>query len=222
MHPFMHSDSIFKGLGIGVGGTWGRPKNNTLYSLTSPGQQTIVSYNSAATSSGYSYRIYPQMYWYWQSFGLMAEYLLSSQQLHGVKAGKEMASVRQDNQAWHVNASYVLTGEKNSFVGIKPAKAFDPVAGNWGAFQVAARWSELDIDDSSFENYGSSTSPFYLADPSLSVRRAQSWAVGLNWILNDNIKIMGDYEQTYFTGGGLHYSNRAMEKAFFSRFQFAF
>lgn len=120
----------------------------------------------------------------------------------------------------------MLTGEDNSFLGIKPERGFDPTAGTWGAFQIAARWSEMNIDGSTFRNYGSTASPFYLSNPANSIRKAQSWALGLNWFLNDNAKIMANYEQTYFSGGAANSSggiiNRPLEKVFLTRFQFAF
>jgi phosphate-selective porin OprO/OprP len=212
-HPFMHSDSVLKGLGLGVSGTWGQPKNNALPSLVSDGQQKILTYNTGVVATGDSYRIYPQMYWYWKGLGMMGEYLISSQQLQN-----GAVNARQENSAWNVNVSYVLTGEENSFFGIKPEHAFDPSAGTWGAWQVAARWSELDIDNSTFANG--------FANLSSSVSKAQSWALGINWILNDNLKIMTNYEQTLFLGGAVNGTggiiSRPLERALFTRFQIAF
>jgi phosphate-selective porin OprO/OprP len=107
----------------------------------------------------------------------------------------------------------MLTGEENSFFGIKPTHNFDPEHGHWGAWQLAARYSELSIDKSTFSNG--------FASAKNSVRDAQSWAVGINWYLNENVKIMADYEQTFFVGGaGLF--NRPIEKVLFSRVQVAF
>lgn len=221
-HPFMHTDSVFKGLGLGVSGTWGHPNgNNNIYgtagalpSLVSAGQQVIFKYDPSTISSGEAYRIYPQMYWYYKSFGMIGEYFISSQQLQG---GKKGLSARQENTAWHINASYVLTGEDNSFFGIKPSHPFNPATGHWGAWQLAARYSELNIDNATFDNG--------FAKLSNSIHNAQSWAVGLNWILNDNVKIMSNYEQTYFLGGATDGSgiiNRPIEKVLFTRFQVAF
>lgn len=136
-----------------------------------------------------------------------------------------VGKTRQDNQAWQIAASYVVTGEDNGFAGVKPRHPFNPFDGNWGAFQLAARWTELDIDPSTFKNFGSSSKPLYLfADPRSSVQHSQSWAVGINWWLNQNVKIMADYEQTQFQGGAVNTQkqvvDRPMEKVFFTRFQF--
>lgn len=232
-HPFLHAGiPALEGLGFGVAGTWGRPKNNNMPSLVSVGQNTIVTYTGGGgntLATGESYRIYPQMYWYWGSFGLLGEYVLSSQDLQGsyVQAGKtKTAEARAQNDAWQVQASYVLTGEKASFFGVKPAQNFDPFNGGWGALQLAARWTELDIDNSVFQNYGSKATPFYVfSDPRQSVSKASTWSLGLNWILNNNVKIAANYDQTSFKGGagaGNTYLSRDMEKVFMTRFQFQF
>lgn len=134
---------------------------------------------------------------------------------------------RQDNQAWQIAASYVLTGEDNTFQGVKPRHPFNPFEGQWGAWQLAARWSELDIDKDTFKNFGTASKPVYLfSDPRSSVQHATSWAVGFNWWLNQNLKFMADYEQTHFEGGAVNTEkqvvDRPTEKVFFTRFQFTY
>jgi len=87
---------------------------------------------------------------------------------------------------------------------------------------LAARWSELNIDKSTFQNIGSVASPYSFASLSSSVRNAQSWALGLNWYLNDNLKLMTNYEETVFIGGAAGNADRTTEQAVFSRVQVAF
>jgi phosphate-selective porin OprO/OprP len=226
VHPFQHSGiTLLEGLGVGVGGSWGDPTNQALPSLVSPGQARIVTYLGDARAVNERYRIYPQLYWYTGPFGLLGEYVRSTQELNADR-DSSANNITQDNWAYQVTASYVVTGEDNTFQGVKPRQAFDPFNGHWGAFQLAARWNELDIDDATFKNFGTSARPVYLyADPRKSVSKASSWAVGANWWLNQNLKIMADYEQTHFTGGAgtaTHITDRQTEKAFFTRFQVAF
>jgi phosphate-selective porin OprO/OprP len=125
-----------------------------------------------------------------------------------------------------VQASYVLTGEKASFFGVKPAKNFDPFNGAWGALQVATRWTELFVNNNIYQNYGTASAPLYVfADPHQSVSQASTWSVGLNWFLNPNVKIATNYDQTSFKGGagaGTVYRDRDMEKVFMTRFQVQF
>jgi phosphate-selective porin OprO/OprP len=249
-HPFQHTGIDFlEGFGVGIAGSMERPRERIANTLpTGVGSNSIVNNASAVTlldtktktdtvavyQNGEHYRIYPQAYWYSGPFGLLGEYVLSSQQLLGREASKAGATqrelgMRQDNSAWQIQASYVLTGEDNTFQSVKPIQAFDPVKGNWGAFQVAARWSELTIDKGSFANLAGAKNSFRLYDPSKSISSAQEWAIGLNWFLNSNVRIMADYAQTHFEGGAGTISNgvwsggnRPTEKVFATRFQLVF
>jgi phosphate-selective porin OprO/OprP len=257
-HPFQHSGiDALEGLGIGIAGTWEQPKQKGPLNALSDeiGQSRIVDYNqigfakSAGTANatnavslvanGDHYRVYPQAYWYWGPFGLMGEYVLSSQHLLGQELTStnnrvRSAGIQQNNTAWQAQASYVLTGEDNTFQSVKPRAPFDPVAGNWGALQAVARWSELDVDDKSFApldglNAAKGTTA-RLLDPTRSISHATSWSVGLNWFLNRNFRLMADYEQTYFEGGAGSYTkagilqlrDRPNEKVFGTRFQLVF
>ena len=60
-----------------------------------------------------------------------------------------------------------------------------------------------------------------LRQPRQLARSAKAWAVGLNWYLNRNLRLMFDYEHTKFEGGAAT-GDREDEKIFFSRFQIAF
>ena len=64
-----------------------------------------------------------------------------------------------------------------------------------------------------------------LANAASSVTAAQGWGVGLNWWLSRNIKLMGTWEQTSFTGGAgatKAVTDRPTEKMGFARFQVNF
>ena len=242
-YPFQHSGiEVLEGLGIGIAGSYENPQERAVPNLSSAiGSNTIVN-NSVATldktnpnsgalfADGSHYRIYPQAYWYSGPFALMSEYVYSAQHLLGKEIDKNDAKnilrsyrFKQDNSAWQIQASYVLTGEDNTFQSVKPIRAFDPVKGSWGAWQLAWRWSELDIDKGSFANVGGGNK-FYLIDPTKSIYHAQAWAVGVNWFLNNNVRIMADYEQTDFSGGAKasEGANRPTEKVFATRFQVVF
>jgi len=239
-HPFQKSGvTALEGLGVGVAGSYSTLNQSTtvLNNLTTAnGQNTVVNYTStganaaALSADGTHYRVYPQLYWYYGPYGLMGEYALSSQGLQATKTGANPKTVHIDekNQAWQIWASYVLTGEDVTFQGVRPRKPFDPFNGNWGAFQVAARYTELDIDNSVFENYGTNNTAanrFVFLDPSKSIKHATGWALGVNWYLNRSVLIRSDYEQTFFQGGSGSATNvlsRQMEKVFSTRFQIAF
>ncbi|KXK27947.1 MAG: Phosphate-selective porin O and P [Candidatus Brocadia sinica] len=219
-HPFQYSGiSLFDGLGIGVGSSWGQPHTRRLTNLPSPnGQNTIVDYSklgsgvtSLTADGGDHTRISPQAYWYYGPFGLLGEYVVSSQELLGKNASGE-SFIRQDNTAWQVQASYVVTGEDNTFQSVTPRKNFDPRNGGWGALQLSARWTELDIDDDTF----------VFLNPDMSVNHASTWTVGANWFLNKATRLMANYEETYFDGGAANGDDRQTEKVFSTRLQLSF
>ncbi|MDD5035631.1 MAG: porin [Methylococcaceae bacterium] len=243
-HPFQGSGiAALEGFGIGLGGSWEQPKRRAALPnlVTAIGQNKIVDYSqlggvaginktTALFADGDHYRIYPQAYWYYGPFGLLGEYVLSSQGLLALKGNLKspvgaFERITQNNSAWQIQVSYVLTGEDNTFQSVKPRQPFSPSNGQWGALQWVARWSELDIDNSSFRTGLVNGRPFQLLDPSKSVSKATSWAVGLNWFVNRNVRFMADYEQTYFQGGAgtrTLVADRPTEKVFGTRFQLAF
>lgn len=207
------------GLGFGVAGTYGRQEGGGLVSrYRTPGQQTFFSYRSGAgtaaapnvVADGAHWRISPQLHYYLGPFGLYGEYVVSDQELR-VDAGSP-TSARVSNTAWQLTASYVLTGEANSWKGFTPKRPFNPGSGGWGAWEVTARVGQLDVDDAAF--------PLY-ANPASSASAATSWGVGLNWYLNRNVKLNFNYEQTEFDGGTSEFL-KSGEKVFLTRAQFSF
>jgi phosphate-selective porin OprO and OprP len=119
------------------------------------------------------------------------------------------------NTAWEVSGGWVLTGEDASYTGVIPKRPFDPLKGDWGAFQVVGRYAELSVDPEAFPNF---------ANPNNAASDAKSWAAGLNWYLNRNIRLNASYSYTRFTGGnGPGATVTAQpEKVFFTRVQLAF
>jgi phosphate-selective porin OprO/OprP len=202
-HPFKSSGiAPLKGLGLGVGGTFGH-QEGALRSYFTPGTQRFFTYHLGAgtnaarpnvVADGTHWRLAPQAYYYWGPFGLFGEYVFSNQRLRKDTSftGGDGAGSFQ-NTAWQVAASYFLTGEENSFKAVAPKKAFQPANGGWGAWELAARVGELNLDDDIFA--------LDFADAGVSASKAVSWGVGLNWHLNRNIKVQLTYDQTTFSGG---------------------
>ena len=123
--------------------------------LPSPnGQNTIVDYSklgsgaTSLTADGDHSRVSPQAYWYYGPFGLLGEYAVSSQELLSKNARGQRTDLQQDNTAWQIQASYVVTGEDNTFRSVTPRNNFDPRNGGW-TLQLAAL-DRVDIDDDTF------------------------------------------------------------------------
>ncbi|NOS99152.1 MAG: porin [Phycisphaerales bacterium] len=98
--------------------------------------------------------------------------------------------VASDPTFWgaYLQASYFLTGEHRpydrvagSFKGVKPKKNFGK--DGWGAWEVAVRYSHLDLNDRILDFDGVDTSDGELRD----------FTVGLNWYLNPNARFMWNY-----------------------------
>ena len=197
--PFKNTASALKGLGFGVSGTYGN-HDGAPRSYTSHGAQRFFAYRSgvgtnAATANvladGNNWRVSPQGYYYFGPFGLVGEYVISSQELRR-DAGGAPVFARLENTAWQVEMSYFLTGEQNSFKPVTPRRNFNPANGGWGALELTARIGELDVDDDSF--------PLF-ANPATSATSAFSWGVGLNWHLNRSVKTTLNFEHTDFKDG---------------------
>jgi phosphate-selective porin len=106
-----------------------------------------------------------------------------------------------------------LTGEPatDAPTGVRPRSNFDFDNGHLGAFQLAARYHTLKINERAFE--------FNLATAGSS-RKAQAWTAGLNWILTGNLKYTFNFERTVFDGNAS--GTRKPENAFVFRTQLYF
>jgi len=171
-----------------------------------------------AKADGRRYRFAPQASYYYGPFGVLAEYARVSEQ---VGVGRTSANtVTLNHEAWEIGASYLVTGEDASFKGVKPKQNFDFNKGTWGAWELAARYSELNLDDDTFV-FGTSsgaiagnsvtkaqatalntTKHWLYADPKTSVKSAHTWTTGINWYLNPEVKFSLNYLYTTFDGGG--------------------
>jgi len=218
--PFQESGrDALRGLGLGVAGTIG-DRAGTPRTYVSDGAQRFFTYLTGTgaqpnvINDGATWRVTPQGYYYWGPFGLFAEYVISSQELHQAGGGAGAGSTaRLVNTAWQVAASYFLTGEDNSFESVTPRNSVNPVTGGWGAWEITARVGELDADNAAFPVF---------ANPTQSATSAFSWGVGLNWHLNRNVKLQFNYINTDFEGGEANPALAQREQLILSRAQFAF
>ncbi len=218
--PFKNSDiEALQGLGLGIAGTYG-DHAGSLRSLVSPGQQTFFSYysgtgtNAVTVADGKQWRIAPQAYYYWRSFGILGEYIISAPEVRRSGGGIGAARTeRLQHTAWQVAASYFLTGEDNSYKAVSPKHPFTLGGEGWGAWEVAARVSELKLDDDTF--------PLF-ADDRTSARKAFSYSAGLNWHLNRNFKINLNYEHTDFDRGTSNPTLAQNENVILTRAQISF
>ncbi len=206
-------DNIGLGLAYDYGKQAGTSTVTGLAAYKSGGQQTIFSWFvdpkgvTTALAKGNRWRINPQLYAYVGPVGLLGEYVRNSTE---VSNGAKSATL--DNQAWNVQASVVLTGERAGYDGVAPKRPFGIRKRGPGAFELAARVNQLKVDSRTF--------PLY-ADPTKSVREAFAWGLQLNWFLSRNFRFGAMYERTSFDGGKTK-GFRETENALIGRLQAAF
>jgi phosphate-selective porin OprO/OprP len=91
-------------------------------------------------------------------------------------------------QGGYAEAAYVLTGETRpynaasaSYGGIAPANPFSLSGGGWGAWEIAGRYSTIDLND----RLGLATG--------IAGGRQTIYTLALNWYANRNVRLMFDY-----------------------------
>ena len=228
-HPFATSDREWlQNLGFGLGVSYGNAEtasnlpNGGKGTYITDSQQAWFTYKSTVAgdttgvvTDGPHWRLSPQGYYYFGSFGLLGEYVVSDQRY---RAGNGTAAIpfkfsTLDNTAWQVAVSYVLTGESPSYKSVTPRHNLNLAEGTWGAFEVVARYSELDIDRGAFSGY---------ADPTKSARDAHAITLGLNWFPNRTFRASVNYTLTEYDGGNGATRNKHSENLILTRFQVAF
>lgn len=217
-HPFKDTEiEALRGVGFGLAGTFGH-QEGALRTFASPGQQRFFAYRTGAGTSpatanvvadGNHGRLAPQGYYYWGPFGAFAEYVVSEQVVRRDDGAHTFARLR--HTAWQLAGSWFITGEDNSWKAVSPRRPFHPGAGGWGAWEIAGRVGQLDVDDDAF--------PLF-ANPDTSATKATAWGVGLNWHLNRNVKVNVNYDQTRFSGGDNPLLNQT-ERVILARAQIA-
>ncbi len=228
--PFKGKESLLAGLGFGLAGTTidqqGTATNTQLPAYKTFGQNNFFSYTTTSGSATYAHgqrsRWSPQAYYYFGPFGLMAEYAEEHQEVSRLTNNQTL-----NHDAWQVTASYVLTGEEASYGGVKPKQPFSPDGKGWGAWEVVARYNEINLDGKSFVGTnGLTTGLNPVANPTAAAKSAEAWGVGLNWYLNNYSRFSLDFEQTDFVWGGggtvARPLDRPAEKTMIGRLQLAF
>jgi phosphate-selective porin OprO and OprP len=232
--PFVNSDNFaLRNLGFGIAGTFvdstGGPAVTLLPSYRTPGQQTFFSYRATVPAVGTTpavngtfadgerLRWTPQAYYSVGSFGVLGEYVTVSQDVTRATPTAGLRSATLEHTAWHVQLAWFATGEDEQFRGFTPGSVFSLENGTWGAWELVARYHQLDIDDATF---GGGADSF--ADPDSAASKASAWGVGVNWYLNQNYKWSLNYDVTSFEGGAAGGADRPDERALFTRFALQF
>jgi phosphate-selective porin OprO and OprP len=101
-----------------------------------------------------------------------------------------------DNQfdGGYVEASYTLTGESRKYIpttgaysGISPTHPFRPNGLDWGAWEIAGRYSVIDLND------GFTPGVPVTGTDAVAGGKQTVYTAGLNWYMNNNVRVMFNY-----------------------------
>jgi phosphate-selective porin OprO and OprP len=97
-------------------------------------------------------------------------------------------------EGYYVYGSWFITGESRNYRGDKgvfdtlvPSKNFDPRYFGWGAWELAARYSGLDLNDGTVEGGD-----------------IEEVTIGINWYPNAYVRLMANYVNVLGVTGGAH------------------
>jgi phosphate-selective porin OprO/OprP len=212
--PFSAGSTALKALSVGVAATRGHEEGTAtsprLPSYRSEGQVVFFSYKGDVVAAGDRRRLTPQLSWFHGPASLLAEHVSS---FHVVRS--TITGTRSDltHRAWQVAAGWVLTGEARTDRGVKPARAFDPKNGGWGAWEIAVRASGFRADKATFD--------VGAAARAASAAAARAWTGGVNWYWTPQAKAQLNFTHTAFDGGATA-GDRANERTVFTRAQVSF
>lgn len=214
-HPLKNLSTAFQNFGLGIALTHGEKEGaSALPSFRTDGHQSFLQFQPWTSASGTHTRFSPQLYAYWKNFALLSEFIYSEQELADVSHRRS----RLESYAWHTAARWIITGEEADYLNIRPEREFKPWGSSsnrgWGALELALRVAQLDTRHPDFSSIllpGSST-------------KATAWGVGLNWYLNDYLRIGINYLHTHFdrTYNPNGQEPRREEQLFLTRFQFLY
>lgn len=97
-----------------------------------------------------------------------------------------------DFTAWYAQVGYTLTGESRTYKGsdgefkrLVPKNNFDLKKGTWGAWEVAGRYDEIDLEDGI-----------------VTGGEAKRLSLSLNWYLNEDVRVLAGYTKAFDLDGG--------------------
>lgn len=98
-----------------------------------------------------------------------------------------------DFNSWHIYSTWSFTGESRAsvyrmssgeFKRLKPATEFDPYNGTWGAWEAALRYARIDLNDADIIG-----------------GEEDVLTTGLNWYMNNNVRLMIEWTRIISTDG---------------------
>lgn len=170
-----------------AGGSFARGKQNndignTNYQLFT--ETPVYTFNDSIRQQGTT-RVYGyDLEWLVKNISVKGEYL----NYWAENLAKNATPFDFAANGFYVTATYVLTAEeKKRNENVKPKKPFDPKKGGWGAFELAARYEKANLSNTVVR-----------AGMAGGLDGLRAGTVGLNWYLNDDVKVVMNYQNYVF------------------------
>jgi phosphate-selective porin OprO and OprP len=151
------------------------------------GLPVVLNYTVAAGNfiEGIQSRWLGNFSWVYGPASIRAEYLRVNAQLNGAATSSQFHQV-----AWYISASFILTGEEKPLENrIKPKANFSPLDGNWGAFELAARWAVVDGRNGFHAGLGTAGTENL---------KTTEYTIGINWWWSPNVAVRIDWERLIY------------------------
>jgi phosphate-selective porin OprO/OprP len=176
--PAKHSKNEWiNGFSFGAAALLGRNGGNTTSGVRGQTESRSFTFYAADVVKGSYYRANGEMTWVKGPGAIRSEYVYSSQSRAGLgPAGTNLPAVEAN--AYMVQGTYLLTGEKKSDTGLVVPKHNlfgEGTQGGFGAWETKFRYSFLDINNHNGK-----------------ANRASSFYFGANWYLNRFVKNVFD------------------------------
>ncbi len=207
--PFRHSERFpfLNYLNVGASADVGNQGNNTqaplalrtsvnasLASGASTASPAFLAFNNGVRENGMRAMGSIHAAWFYKRLSLLAEWDRGVVNYIAAPNAQPFARVNVPVDAYYVQAGFFLTGEHVTRRGpfdvkkpfnLKPGENF-----GLGAFELAARYATLRLGDEVFSAG--------LADSNLWSNDAQVTDIGLNWYLNQYLKVYLDWQHSEF------------------------
>lgn len=196
MRPFAANEDLpaLQSLQFGMAVTTGWQREPVSPSIFRSGNGILwFRFLPGVRSEGMRTRLSPEVAWFYQQFGIAAQYFHMQQTLLSPAA----VSVLVPWNGFLVFGSWLLTGEERTGFSqqVKPLRPFDPrmPLAAPGAWEIALRVSRMQIGDFIF-----APGAGQLADPFTESPGATELLVGMNWYLNAWIRMQINWERLWF------------------------
>jgi phosphate-selective porin OprO/OprP len=145
---------------------------------------------TAVVQAGFHQVWAAEVIWAVRSFNLYAEYTAGQQRY--AHATAPLATFPVSLSGYSVATTYFFTGEEITpeRKRVKPLRPFNPRCGGPGAVEGFFRFSNLVLGSNVFTDK--------LADPAAFANRVNATDVGVNWYLNEYVKVVFDWQHAMF------------------------